>query len=194
MQSHGRSFAAVTLVLGWCRQQNKATQWGCVLGSLISSLPQGASPGLEEAHCTQTQTSVHLSVCPAEDTAILACTVQKQPLGGKQNCAFCSRRLPLLQAPAPFWSMLSPCSGHCRPPRTLTSNHCEQEGDRALLLQNRLKNSGRCSSPALPWVCTQNRPRVLPAVPSSAVPGCSSRFLSAAAQWPGFLVVAFFPT
>lgn len=120
--------------------------------------PQGASPGLEEAHCTQTQTSVRLSVCPAEDTAILACTVQKQPLGGKQNRAFCSRRLPLLQAPAPFWSMLSPCSGHCRPPRTLTSNHCEQEGDRALLLQNRLKNIGRCSSPALPWVCTQNRP------------------------------------
>lgn len=57
----------------------------------------------------------------------------------------------LVKAITLLWALQAPQGPHA-------SNHCEQEGDSALLLRNGLKNNSRCYSPALPWICTQNRP------------------------------------
>lgn len=114
---HQRGFPVVTLGPGCCREQNKATQWGCVLGSLIFSLPQGPSPGVEEALLkgnTRQAASVPGTKGHSDPGFAVAHTAQKTSLpGGKRHQGMCWLPGPLararslrLPAPGQIWLLV----------------------------------------------------------------------------------------
>lgn len=114
---HRKGFPIVTLGPGCCWEQNRATQWGCVLGSLIFSLPQGPSPRVEEAFLkgnTRQAASVPGTKGHSDPGFTVARTAQKTNLpGGKwHQGARClpsplhPARFPRLPAPVQIWLLV----------------------------------------------------------------------------------------